>query len=47
MKKKKILTSILALFLTFTLVGCSEKASIVMNEDGSIKTYTEEEIPEG
>ena len=47
MKKSKILASILAIALTLGLTGCGSEATIIMNEDGSIKAFTEEEIPEG
>ena len=46
--KKRLLAGMLALVLMFSLTGCGGGAGgIQMNEDGSIKTYTEEEIPEG
>ena len=46
--KKRLLAGMLALVLMFSLTGCGGGAGgVQMNEDGSLKTYTEEEIPEG
>lgn len=46
--KKKILASILAVAMMFTLTACgSSQAGVQMKEDGSIMTYTEEDLPEG
>lgn len=48
MKGKKIIASILSIIFILGLTGCGgEKTGVLMNEDGTIKTYTEEEIPEG
>ena len=46
--KKRLLAGILAFVLVFSLTGCGgNKSAVQMNDDGSIKAYTEEEIPEG